>query len=463
MSDHVSRRRLLVGTLSGAGAIVLGSSGSRARQQGNGGGFVPVQHGFGFRNWTARNQYFEAPPGPSTRSVREEIRSEWHDPARSVLGLDTAVLSRGLIDAMASQVRTAIVQQSGTNGHCYGMVLTAQRYFESPESIPVDRTVASEIDDPTVPVRSPEAPVYEAILRGQARQFLKFRAWLGRRAMLYPDRIDTRQVLQDVQSVVDRFGTATLSLFDDSLSGHQVLAYDFEEHDDGVTVPIYDPNRAAPSYRGGSTTLRFQREDTGFSMQPYRHHTNLLFNRFDQIERAAERETASPLDHLTIDRSTVLASLFPLAVFTVDAENVEIAVVGPDGDGVDRMRGTHMDRTQGETAGIRTRYGASPGTYRIGVFATDTTDYELTTMIADTDRTLVDESRTATIDLGERHEYVLEVAEEGSHSLDRSGGGSVRPTLVGGAGAVVGATVGAVGYRTVTEFRSQDDPDERSS
>jgi hypothetical protein len=40
------------------------------------------------------------------------------------------------------------------------------------------------VDDPD------ESPVYEDIVHLQSEQFLRFRSWLGRRAMLWPDRID---------------------------------------------------------------------------------------------------------------------------------------------------------------------------------------------------------------------------------------------------------------------------------
>lgn len=314
----------------------------RASGRGESRAFAPVDHGYGFRNWASRDQPFEAPPNPSRQSVRERVRTDWRRQAHAVLGLDMVELPTQLTDAIATQLRLAVVQRAGTNGHCYGMCLTAQRYFERPETIPVDRQVASEIDDPTVPVEEPDAPVYEEIVQAQAAQFLGFRAWLGRRGMLRPGWVDTERVLRDVQAVIETSGTATLSVFDRSARGHQVLAYGFEEHDDGVTIPLYDPNLPARAYHHERPALRFDR-DGDTTMQPYDGYTNVLFNRYDQIERATGRQRPTPLDHTTVDAAT-----------------------------------------------LRSLYGAPPGTYRIGVFGTGPTDYELTTSVNDTDGTVVE-------------------------------------------------------------------------
>ncbi|PSQ18867.1 hypothetical protein BRD00_03740 [Halobacteriales archaeon QS_8_69_26] len=100
------------------------------------------------------------------------------------------------------------------------MVLTAQEYFERPESIPVDGRVAAEIEHPTVPVDDPSAPVYRRIVESQAEQFLRFRAWLARRSMLRPERIDTAALLEDVRATVEESGTAPVSLFGEGLVGH---------------------------------------------------------------------------------------------------------------------------------------------------------------------------------------------------------------------------------------------------
>ncbi len=453
----ITRRHVIVGAASVVGATGVEGTALGARQDGES-TFRPVEHGYGFRNWSLRDQYFDPPPNPPRASIRERIRTEWRKAARYSLGVETDRFPSGLLEAIVTQVRTPLVQRAGTNGHCYGMVLTAQGYFERPETIPVDRRVASEIEDPTVPVEEPTAPVYEEITRRQAEQYLEFRAWLGRRAMLHPEWIDMRRLLDDVRSVVATFGTATLSLFDEDLFGHQVLAYGFEQDGDGVSIPIYDPNRTAVTYRGETPEIRFESDEGTLSMQPYDRYTHVLFNRYDQIERATDRDRTSPLDHLTVDRARVRDALFPVAVVTVDSADVELTVVDPNGEELDRIRGEGMDRNRGDLARLRSLYGADPGTYRVGVLGTQATDYELTAVVAGPEGTLVDATRTGSVDPGEFHAYDLSVPEEGSGTMTRDGGGRLRPALVGGAGAVVGVAVGAVGYRTLRGLRGRDGP-----
>jgi hypothetical protein len=448
MDRHVSRRRVLGGT-----AALLGGCGvagaAPPRRRASDASFTPSEHGFGFRNWSPRDQYFDAPPAPSERVLVEQVRSGWRDTARAVLGLNTTALPSTLVEAIATQLQLAVAQFAGTNGHCYGMALTAQQYFDRPETIPVDRRVASEIENPTVPLEEPAAPVYETIVDLQAAQFLRFRAWLGRRAMLHPEWIDTGAMLRDVESVVGAFGTATLTLFDGTLSGHQVLAYGFDRRDDGVSVAVYDPNRTAVSYRADTPTLRFDRTDGTFSMRPYEQYTGALFNRYDQIERATGREDASVLDHLTVGRRRLRESLFPLALVLVDVDDVAVGVVAPDGTSVDRIRSAYMNRSRGEYARIRSLYGAEPGTYWIGVLGDQGTGYELRTVVADAGGAVLDATRSATVDAGDVHVYDLAVPTDGGGSVDRADGTWRRDVLVGGAGAVGGAAAGVAGVRAL--------------
>ena len=452
--DEGSTRR---GVLRGMAAVVAtaGAVGepALARRQVDRGRFVPVRDGFGFRNWSTKDQYFEAPPDPTPAEVRERVRGGWRERARALIGLDTGLLPDLLTETIATQLRLAVVQRAGTNGHCYGMTLTAQRYFERPETIPVDRPTVGEIEHPTVPIEEPTAPVYDAIVDAQAEQFLQFRAWLGRRAMIYPEWIDVGAVLRDVGAVVDSFGTATLTLFDGSIYSHQVLAYGFEEHAEGVRVPIYDPNRPAPTYVDGPPALVFDRVDGTVAMRPYGRYTGVLFNRYDRIERASDREVASPLDHLTVDRQAVRSSLFPLALVLVDSDAVEVTVVDPDGEELERTRGAYMDRSRGTHARVRSLYGADPGTYRIGVFGDDATDYGLRVVVADEDGPVVDWTASNSIDAGELHEYDVEVPEDGRGTVAAASGGWLQSGLVCGAGLAGAAAAGAIGYHVLGSRR----------
>jgi hypothetical protein len=458
MARRLSSRTLLRGTATVLGTSVAGVA-SLSRRGSAADRFDPDTHGFGFRNWSSRDQYFEAPPAPSPAAVRERVASDWSDQSGTLFGAETTGLPEPTIAAVAAALRTAVVQRAGTNGHCYGMVLAAQRYFEDPERIPVDRPTASDIELPTVPVGEPSAPVYEEILQLQAAQFLRFRAWLGRRAMLYPDRIDVGQVLRDLRSVVGTFGTAAITLFDESLYGHQVLVYDVADDGDGTTLAVYDPNRPATAYRGSTATVRFERDGDGVSMVPYQQYTHALFNRYDRIERAANRERATPLDHVTADRSTLRESLFPFVLVRVDSPDVSLAVVGPDGAELDRLRGRYADRSRGEYARVRSRYGAAPGRYCVCVFGDRTAAYEMAVDAVDADGAVLREKRTATVEAAERHDYDVEIPERGAGTLRRSKRDRLRAALTGGAGVVGGVAVGAAGYRAVKRRRGRDGSD----
>lgn len=442
---------MLCGTASALGGLGVGGRVSRAQSGYPDDSFRPAEHGFGFRNWSRRDRYFD-PPTSSSLSVDDRLRTDWRDAAAAGLGLDTAALPAPVVEAMARQLRLAVAHQAGTNGHCYGMVLAAQQYFERPESIPVDRPVASEIEDPTVPFDDPSAPVYEEILQLQADQYLRFRAWLGRRAMVNRQWLDLSAILRDVESVVDSVGTAALMLFDDTLFAHQVLAYDFERRDGGVTIPVYDPNATAERYAHGRSTIRVDADGDSPTMRPYGPYTNLLFNRYDQIRRATGRADAGPFDHLRVGPGALRRALFPLLSVLVDTDAVALTVVRPSGGTVHRVRGRQMDRTRGDHARVRSLYGAPPGTYRISVVGLESTDYELRVVAADRDGLLADATRADSLPAGEVDEYELELPETGTGAVRRASGSVPGGVAVGGA-AVGGAAAGALGWRALRRRR----------
>jgi len=448
-----SRRAFLarVGTL--AAGTWASATAASARRQPDAAAFAPAEHGFGFRNWSLSDQYFADPPQPDPEAVRERIREEWSEEARAVLGLDPAQLPSTLIDALSRQLRAAVVQRAGTNGHCYGMILSAQRYFDRPETMPVDRPTASDIEVPTVPLDDPAAPVYDDIVTSQAEQYFRFRSWVGRQAVVYADRIDMAQLLDHVRSVVETTGKASLFLFDGSLSGHQVLAYDYRTDGESVRIPIYDPNWSALAYQQRTPTLRFTRDGDTASMRPYRQYTSVVFNRYDQIERATGESDVGPLDHVAADRETVREELFPTMVVTADTDAVNLTAVGPRGRELERIESEHMDRSRGRYPRLRRRHGAAPGTYRLGVYGVDEADYELSAVVADTEGAIVDVTRTASIGVDERHEYDLEVTDAGDGTLSRVRRSGSAPTVWAAGGALGGAAVGALGYRAVSERR----------
>lgn len=458
MRRPVSRRAILrsalLGTIgaSGVGSAV-GSSPERVGMAHRQNRFDPTRHGFGFRNWSSRNRPFETPEVDLPRDrIETQIKEQWADDARSLLGLQPSQFGEVLLATITTQLRETIVQNAGTNGHCYGMALAAQRYYERPGSLPLPRESAAEIMHPTEPIDAPEAPVYREILDLQSEQFLRFRSWLGRRAMLWPDRIDLDAQLADVRAVVDTFDTAVITVLDSRLSGHQLLVYDYESNGVETILYVYDPNRQASTYEPRRRAVTIDRtDDGGRSMQPYGQYTHLLFNRYDRIEAAADRSSAAPSDHLEMRPEEIREALFPTALVTVDTADVSLSVSRPSGRPLERLRGSFMDRSNGVFPRLRFGYGIDTGRFRIALVGKRDTEYDLRVRIAGPDGVRVDDSATDRIESGETHSYVGTVPD----SPDELGG-LERVDTTGspwrfGAVALGGSAVGAGAYHILRD------------
>lgn len=383
MRQRALRRDVLRSVIGGAAlaAIPVGV----ARGQSNERQFTPDRHGFGFRNWSSRRQAFELPDetiDPSRNTVQESITTSWPQRAADILGVNFAQVNQELVEILTTQLRSEIVQRAGTNGHCYGMALAAQSYFEMPETLPLDREFAAAIRHPTEPLTTADAPIYHEIVQLQAEQILRFRTWLGRRALVWPDRIDVEAQLDDIRAVIDVFGTAQVSVFDSRISGHQVLAYDYEEHDDSVSVYVYDPNYPASTYEHQTQVIEFTETADGIVMEPYGRYRWVLFNRYDRIEDATGRSTATPLDHVNLDAAQLREAIFPTALVTVDTSDIDLTIVNPNGGRLGRIRGEFMDRSRGPVSRLRSAYGAAAGDYQIRLYGHQSTTYELAVRIA---------------------------------------------------------------------------------
>ena len=156
------------------------------------------------------------------------------------------------------------------------------------------------------------------------------------------------------------------------------------------------------------------------------------------------------------DASSVRAGLFPLVVVLVDTDDVNLTVETPAGAELTRASAEYMDVTRGEVARVRSRYGAEAGTYRLAVFGNEPTDYEMDVLVADPDGPIVREARSGTLELGDGHEYELEVPSEGDGSIARSGGDLGRSAVLAGGGTVGGFAAGAVAYRALRGDSGRD-------
>jgi hypothetical protein len=392
--------------------------------------FDPTRHAFGFRNWaTDEPAYPEHEHGRVAREeVRQSVESDWRGTFNDLFDVGVAGVANPLVDVVASQVRVAANQLSASNGHCYGMVFAAQRYFENPDALPEDVDAAAEVSNPEIPLDEPRGPIGDLVDEFQATQLLDVHAWLGRRRMLRPESVDYGSELAALTAVVDAFGTAGITLVDSSTRrSHQVLVYDYRRDANGVRLLAYDPNRPARAYRHDRVALRV---DPGGSppLRGYHDFDAFVFNRWDRAIEA-DAESRVPAREGSADS---FGHLLDCAVrFTVDTCDVSLSVVDPDGNPVGRNRSPHMDTSRTEVSHTRYRYGADSGEYRVAVVGERPATYSLHAQAAGVDGSHLDRRVEASIDAGRVHEYAARVPEgpDGNGSFRRTDDAVLPPGL----------------------------------
>lgn len=439
-----SRRRFL-----GALTLPLAAGGLPSRRPSStprlhgGTSFDPAVHGFGFQNWsTSVPTYPEHDhDAVSEAQVRRTLRGRWTDALRRVLDLDVGATTDSALDVIAKQLYVSVNQRSATNGHCYGMVFAAQRYFEEPGAVPLDRERAREFTNPSDPLDDPgRAPVGEDIDHFQNTQFLDFRAWLGRRAVFRPRWIDYASQLEDLRAVIDEYGTAGVTLVNtETRSSHQVLLHGHRTRPASVTFDVYDPNLTARGYgpNRNRPTIRVDTDGEAPLVEPYGDlgYDAFVYNRYDRLIAAGAGD--GPVERPPAD---LRDSLFPVGLFLTDAD-VALAVVDGDGRPLARTVSAFMDRRNTEYDRMRVRYGMAPGRYRVVVTGNDATDYTLSADVAGLEGELLSATVSSRVRAGEVHEYeaVVPASPDGEGSLERVG-----RTLPLSATGVLG--VGAAGF-----------------
>lgn len=238
----------------------LRGAGPRAREGDRGAtGFDPTRHGFGFRNWSSAVPTFLQHRHQSVdeSEVRRIVDARWTRPVQRALGVDLGRAPEELIRSIARQVYVSASQESASNGHCYGMVFAAQRYFEEPAAVPLDRETASEFEHPEVPLGRTgreKSPVATDVDVYQNLQLLDPNAWIGRRGLFYPKWLDLDGSIRNVERVLDAFGTAGVTLLNSrTKASHQVLIYDANRIGGRTRLAIYDPSYSADHYRRSGT------------------------------------------------------------------------------------------------------------------------------------------------------------------------------------------------------------------
>jgi hypothetical protein len=463
-----SRRELLRRTAAAAvGTPVVGGGRADGTRRGSGGrpdAFDPVRHAFGFRNWSTADPYF--PSHDHDRVSRAEIERtmgrRWSGVTRRLFGVPFAALPDPLVSAVAEQLYVSANQFAAANGHCYGMTYAAQRYYERPDAVPLGREHASRFGHPEAPSRDDSRdPVSQDVDVYQTAQLLDPYAWIGRRDLLSPRRIDYGRHLAAVRAAVDAFGTASVSLLNSTTyAAHEVLAYDYADEGAATRLYLYDPNFGAGFYRSPRRRERLSllvapgrdppidRYTAGTGRDPRSGGTGydtFVYNRWERLIAARN----GPDEHPAAERpdARLREQLLGVLGITTDAPGVALRAVGPDGRPVGRIRSGHMDRSRTDVHAIRSRYGPDPGTYRLVAGAAAATDYTLAAVVADRSGERLDATESRSLAAGRSHEYRLTIPEgDADATLERAG------TLAGlpdwtpvAAGVAAGAAVAALG------------------
>lgn len=203
--------------------------------------FDPTVHGFGFPNWSGTtgtdadgNEFQYEPADISHEDVETLISEHWE-----------TTLSRAMGIMLARIVYTWIGGNAATNGHCYGMVSTAESYFRDPDALPAGVESASDIPRPT----DEYGAVGDRIRELQAAQLVRFEPYWFALLGLRWGLADHKASLAQITEAIDETGTAGISL-DGEANAHQVLAYDYERSDDLTHVALYDPTFSAADHEG---------------------------------------------------------------------------------------------------------------------------------------------------------------------------------------------------------------------
>ncbi|SDM54205.1 hypothetical protein SAMN04487949_2014 [Halogranum gelatinilyticum] len=464
MSREPTRRRFL-GSVAALPAVAGGLSAVgdvRARRSVAASRFDPAVDGLGFRNWSTADLTFPEHDHTqvSETEIRRTIKRDWKDPLESLFDVSVNGLPSALINTIAEQLYVTANQLSSTNGHCYGMVFTAQQYFEQPETVPFDVDAPSEVAHPETPTDDPDyGPVADEIDLYQTSQALNLHAWFGRRNLLVPQWIDYERQLENLTAVVDDRGTAGITVFDPATKlAHQVLVYGYETETDGVRLYVYDPNFAAQFYeRWANRQAASIYVDTSGdrpSVEPYKTgfrgpgyesfdgFSEFVYNRLDRVIRSQ----SDPSPHLAagVSARDLRERLLALTLFKTDTSDVSLAVVAPDGTPVTRIRSQAMDRRRTAYHETRYRYGAPAGDYRVVVTGERDTEYTLETKAADTDGELLASAVTTAIEAGQTHTYTVTVPESpGGDSAVERGVDGLPDWLKLAAAAVAGGVAGA--------------------
>jgi len=361
--------------------------------------FDPVTHGFGFPNWGGKRgcEIRTAPEAECPQDRQFEIETESIDVEtvrNNITDWDTSVQGARL-ELLARVIYLMLVRQTASNGHCYGMVFTAEEYFTNPSRLPDGVASASEIPRPT----GAYASVGETIRNYHVSQRLNAEVfWLTMFEFQF-GAIDYQAALDELTTAIDENVVAGMALGDsDSSGGHQVLAYDYEEVAGEVKIFIYDPKFPASSF-DNSYAISIDAE-TGKIRTDY-----FVYDQYSHLDPTAGIEAH---DALTSTPRELLSQFEQAAAFMLNSP-ASLEITAPEEATV-----IHPSSENEYTGVVRDAafvVGALPGEYEVNVVGEGNGEYTIETLAVSNDEVVIDETASGTISEDETHSYMTTLPE----------------------------------------------------
>ncbi|MFB6196969.1 MAG: hypothetical protein ABEI52_01700, partial [Halobacteriaceae archaeon] len=94
--------------------------------------FDPRVHGFDFRNWAVGELSEHDHKKISEDEFDQVVRDEWAGSISSYFDISLTDLPEPLINYLVKSAYVMVNQGSAGDGHCYGMAVAAEKYFQNP-------------------------------------------------------------------------------------------------------------------------------------------------------------------------------------------------------------------------------------------------------------------------------------------------------------------------------------------
>jgi len=353
----------------------------------------PEAYGFGFSNWGGENTFDETfdPPHNHETITEEQFNTQFQDEWKPTLDstLDVGVPGLAvqfLIDKLYETLQEG-PEALHSDGHCYGMCLVVQQYFEEglPNTLPDDANQASDIPQPTGDYEEVGATIDEKH-RSQAldSDTMKVGSFLSPNTTQALESIDAEQQVDLIRSAIEENGTAVVGIgsspeyVPDATFLHQLLAYNVDidgeslSSADTATVEVYDPNESADFYATDARRLKIDISEP--SNHPILNNDGdgylLLYQRFELV--GPSRPDEYPLQFGSLILLDFL-SRFLDGLTIIEANSpVRIDAVAPDGTTL-----PHPEESVDGTPPSEIVYltGADAGRYDIRVEGTGDGEY----------------------------------------------------------------------------------------